>query len=83
MYLDSATQLNRQLTMHHTIEEMHIFPVLGKKMPEFALHDHGDAHDSDAHEGTGEAEEQGGVHIASHRGIHKVCSWSLPVSGSV
>ncbi|KAF7376191.1 Hemerythrin domain-containing protein [Mycena sanguinolenta] len=36
MYLEIAKKLNSHLTMHHTIEEKHIFPVLAKKMPEFS-----------------------------------------------
>ncbi|KAI0093066.1 hypothetical protein BDY19DRAFT_406229 [Irpex rosettiformis] len=35
MYLASAQQLRRHLTMHHTIEEQHIFPVLAQRMPSF------------------------------------------------
>ncbi|KAI0753935.1 hypothetical protein BC629DRAFT_1598539 [Irpex lacteus] len=35
MYLASAQQLRRHLTMHHTIEEQHIFPVLALRMPSF------------------------------------------------
>ncbi|KAJ7647283.1 hemerythrin HHE cation binding domain-containing protein [Roridomyces roridus] len=35
-YLGLAKQLNHHLTMHHTIEERHIFPVLAKRMPQFS-----------------------------------------------
>lgn len=34
-FLAMAEQFVSQLTMHHTIEERHIFPVLAKKMPAF------------------------------------------------
>ncbi|KAK7057131.1 hemerythrin HHE cation binding domain-containing protein [Favolaschia claudopus] len=47
LYLEKARQLNTHLTMHHTIEEKHIFPILAKKMPEFALeteHGHIESH---------------------------------------
>nr|GAT56342.1 predicted protein [Mycena chlorophos] len=36
LYLDIARKLSHHLTMHHTIEERYIFPVLAKKMPQFA-----------------------------------------------
>jgi iron-sulfur cluster repair protein YtfE (RIC family) len=38
-YLDTAKALNHHLTMHHTIEERYMFPVLGKTMPQFANND--------------------------------------------
>jgi len=28
--------MNNHLTMHHTIEERHLFPILAKSMPQFA-----------------------------------------------
>ena len=34
-FLDEGLRFVDQLTMHHNIEERHIFPVLGKRMPEF------------------------------------------------
>lgn len=34
-FLSTLEQFCGQLTMHHTIEEQHIFPVLAKKMPAF------------------------------------------------
>ncbi|KAF2645384.1 hypothetical protein P280DRAFT_475929 [Massarina eburnea CBS 473.64] len=34
-FLSTAEQLISHLTMHHTIEEQHIFPVLARKMPAF------------------------------------------------
>jgi len=34
-FLSTAEQFAEHLTMHHTIEEMHIFPVLATKMPAF------------------------------------------------
>lgn len=34
-YLDSVDEFRTHLTTHHDIEEVHIFPVLGKRMPEF------------------------------------------------
>ncbi|KAJ7072281.1 hemerythrin HHE cation binding domain-containing protein [Mycena amicta] len=36
LYLDMARKLNHHLTMHHTIEERHIFPVLSLKMKQFS-----------------------------------------------
>ncbi|KAI0743520.1 hypothetical protein C8Q80DRAFT_1181703 [Daedaleopsis nitida] len=39
MYLRLATQLAKGLTVHHTIEERHIFPVLAKRMPMFQDND--------------------------------------------
>ncbi|KAK0486009.1 hypothetical protein IW261DRAFT_1453251 [Armillaria novae-zelandiae] len=36
LYLDTARQFERHLTMHHTIEERYIFPVLAQRMPEFS-----------------------------------------------
>ncbi|KAJ7680374.1 hemerythrin/HHE cation-binding motif-containing protein [Mycena polygramma] len=47
LFLQKATQLNSHLTMHHTIEERHIFPILAKRMPEFSTeteHAHIDSH---------------------------------------
>jgi len=35
LYLRKADELCEYLTLHHTIEERRIFPVLAKKMPEF------------------------------------------------
>ncbi|KIY73083.1 hypothetical protein CYLTODRAFT_387548 [Cylindrobasidium torrendii FP15055 ss-10] len=35
LYLQTARQFEHYLTVHHTIEERHIFPVLAKKMPAF------------------------------------------------
>ncbi|KAK6438645.1 hypothetical protein LTR95_005156 [Oleoguttula sp. CCFEE 5521] len=34
-FLRTAKEFASHLTMHHTIEEQHIFPVLAKKMPKF------------------------------------------------
>ena len=34
-FISVGLQLVSQLTMHHSIEEAHIFPVLARKMPEF------------------------------------------------
>ena len=34
-FLNTADQFCHHLTLHHTIEEQHIFPVLAKKMPAF------------------------------------------------
>ncbi|TFK44742.1 hemerythrin HHE cation binding domain-containing protein [Crucibulum laeve] len=36
LYLRTARDMNNHLTMHHTIEERHIFPILAKKMPQFS-----------------------------------------------
>jgi len=35
-YLDTAGAMNHHLTMHHTIEERYLFPILAKTMPQFA-----------------------------------------------
>jgi hemerythrin-like domain-containing protein len=34
-FLSTGEQFAMHLTMHHTIEEQHIFPVLARKMPAF------------------------------------------------
>jgi hemerythrin-like domain-containing protein len=34
-FLSTGLEFCHHLTMHHTIEERHIFPVLAKKMPAF------------------------------------------------
>ncbi|KAG7440046.1 uncharacterized protein BT62DRAFT_938471 [Guyanagaster necrorhizus] len=36
LYLDTARQFERHLTMHHTIEEKYIFSILARRMPEFS-----------------------------------------------
>ncbi|KAL0956565.1 hypothetical protein HGRIS_002702 [Hohenbuehelia grisea] len=41
MYLSAIKRLKSGLTMHHTIEERHIFPKLAKRMPAFANTDDG------------------------------------------
>lgn len=48
--------LPSDLTMHHTIEETVLFPILGKKMPKFAqdedgehLESHKQIHDGERH----------------------------------
>ncbi|KAJ7188181.1 hemerythrin/HHE cation-binding motif-containing protein [Mycena filopes] len=48
-YLSIASRLNSHLTMHHNIEERHIFPILAKRMPEFSTETE-DAH-IDSHKG--------------------------------
>ncbi|PPQ67260.1 hypothetical protein CVT25_005844 [Psilocybe cyanescens] len=40
-YLETAKAMNHHLTMHHTIEERYLFPILGKTMPQFAAKDNG------------------------------------------
>ncbi|KAF8893791.1 hypothetical protein BD779DRAFT_1503431 [Infundibulicybe gibba] len=45
MYLESAKRLNAHLTLHHTVEEQHFFPVLAKRMPNFGSgEDHIESH---------------------------------------
>ncbi|KAJ7184438.1 hypothetical protein C8R46DRAFT_1064059 [Mycena filopes] len=39
LYLQMAQRLNLHLTMHHTIEERDIFPILAQRMPEFSTDD--------------------------------------------
>lgn len=34
-FIDEGLRLARYLEMHHTIEETHLYPLLGRKMPEF------------------------------------------------
>lgn len=34
-FLNAADEFCHHLTIHHTIEEQHIFPVLARKMPSF------------------------------------------------
>lgn len=34
-FLDEGLHFAQHLTTHHSIEERHIFPLLGKRMPEF------------------------------------------------
>jgi hypothetical protein len=34
-FLDEGLRLARYLEMHHSIEETHLYPLLGRKMPEF------------------------------------------------
>lgn len=34
-FLDEGLHFLQKLTLHHNIEEQHIFPMLGRKMPEF------------------------------------------------
>jgi len=49
-YLDTAKALNHHLTMHHTIEERYLFPILGKSMPQFATRNDGDATHISSHQ---------------------------------
>ncbi|KAL6302105.1 hypothetical protein BKA93DRAFT_827748 [Sparassis latifolia] len=51
MYLRTASQLVHHLTLHHTIEEKYLFPVLAKRMPAFEENDvHVRSHEA-IHEG--------------------------------
>ena len=34
-FIDEGLRLARYLEMHHSIEETHLYPLLGRKMPEF------------------------------------------------
>jgi len=49
LYLNSAKSLNNHLTMHHTIEERYLFPILAKSMPQFA--ENGDGAHITSHQG--------------------------------
>ncbi|CAA7261621.1 unnamed protein product [Cyclocybe aegerita] len=40
-YLETAKTMNHHLTMHHAIEERYVFPILTKKMPQFAKENEG------------------------------------------
>lgn len=53
--IDTGLTFVRQLSMHHSIEERHVFPHLGARMPEFR----GDLQDQHAriHEGLDRFEE--------------------------
>lgn len=39
-FISQGLQLCRSLTMHHTIEERHVFPELAVRMPAFGENDH-------------------------------------------
>jgi hemerythrin-like domain-containing protein len=54
-FINEGLQFTSHLTLHHNIEETHIFPVLAKKMPEFK-----------SGKGNGAAEL-----LRQHREIHK------------
>jgi hypothetical protein len=68
--LRNVTQLttypDTDLTMHHTIEERHIFPLLGKRMPAFSNKDQEDKH-LESHRGI-------------HRGALHLCLLSFLLS---
>ncbi|KAF9062112.1 hypothetical protein BDP27DRAFT_1337037 [Rhodocollybia butyracea] len=42
LYLESAKRFNDHLTMHHTIEEAYIFPILGRRMKQFSTESDGE-----------------------------------------
>ncbi|KAF2121428.1 hypothetical protein BDV96DRAFT_609499 [Lophiotrema nucula] len=56
-FLQLGLQFCHQLTMHHTIEEQHVFPVLGRKMPAFKNRDELLAQHQKIHEGLEKLEE--------------------------
>lgn len=45
-FVDRAQSLNQHLTLHHSIEDTHIFPILRRRMPEVAQldADHAEIH---------------------------------------
>lgn len=44
-YIDYALSFETNLVFHHTIEDVHIFPVLAERMPEFrAENEHPESH---------------------------------------
>ncbi|KAF9465054.1 hypothetical protein BDZ94DRAFT_433532 [Collybia nuda] len=45
-YLSTVTSFNASLTMHHTMEERHVFPILAQGIPKFASSTHGGHIDS-------------------------------------
>ncbi|KAJ7042111.1 hemerythrin HHE cation binding domain-containing protein [Mycena alexandri] len=56
LYLQTAQRLTSHLTMHHTIEERQIFPILAQRMPEFSTETN-DAH-IDSHKAIHEGLEE-------------------------
>ncbi|EXJ84585.1 hypothetical protein A1O3_05255 [Capronia epimyces CBS 606.96] len=50
-FVSQGLRLSRALTMHHTIEEQHIFPELAERMPAFAPHEHLITQHEQIHEG--------------------------------
>ncbi|KAI5363314.1 putative hemerythrin [Septoria linicola] len=56
-FLALITQFCHQLTLHHTIEEQHIFPVLAKKMAFFTPEEHALTQHAGIHKGVEELEE--------------------------
>ena len=56
-YPNTADQFCHHLTVHHTIEEQHIFPVLARKMPKFRRELHLLSQHKEIHKGIDKIEE--------------------------
>ncbi|KAJ7084433.1 hypothetical protein B0H15DRAFT_923722 [Mycena belliarum] len=65
LYLEMSKRLNSHLTMHHTIEERHIFPILAKRMPQFSTET--EAGHIDSHKGIHEGMEQLGALVVKFK----------------
>ena len=50
-FITQGLHLCQSLTIHHTIEEQHVFPELAERMPAFAPHDHLISQHERIHEG--------------------------------
>lgn len=76
-FLRDATSLASHLQTHHGIEEHHIFPILARKMPQFAAppggkHSHSNKKiDSSSHSTTKiPSSPAPGSHLLQHEAIH-------------
>src|SRR5882757_9531958 len=50
-FISQGLHLCHALTIHHTVEEQHVFPELAERMPAFAPHDHLISQHEQIHEG--------------------------------
>ncbi|ROW17483.1 hypothetical protein VPNG_00659 [Cytospora leucostoma] len=60
-YIDQGLQFLSQLTLHHGIEEQHVFPVLARRMPEF----------QGGGKGKGKGKQRAAELLRQHGEIHK------------
>lgn len=56
-FISQGLHLCHSLTMHHTIEEQHVFPELAERMPAFGPHDHLISQHEQIHEGLEKMEQ--------------------------
>ncbi|KIW86169.1 hypothetical protein Z517_01564 [Fonsecaea pedrosoi CBS 271.37] len=56
-FISQGLHLCHSLTIHHTIEEQHVFPELAERMPAFGAHDHLITQHEQIHEGLDKLEE--------------------------